>query len=575
MILSKILLDERDLETLASKSYVNTAISKVELLPGPAGPRGPQGVKGDKGETGEPGITPDMSEYLTKEEADKLYSVNFSGGYDMSMHTINHRGYNTVAPENTIPAYILSKKKGYTYVGCDVHFTSDGVAVLLNDTTIDRTSNGSGSIASMTYAEANQYDYGLWKSSEYAGTHLTTFKEFMVLCRYLGLHPYIELQQDGWFTQSKITSVVNIVRDTGMTGSVTYMSSSNIILGYVKTADANARLGYLVDKITNDIVNTAVSLRTSANEVFINANYIELTDETISMCSTQKLPLEVWTVNDSTWIENMNPYISGVTSDSLVAGEILYNKHMVYVPRSFDPIPALGISMSPATMTIDSYTSRTLTATVRPADTTEEVMWTSSNEKVAKVKNGVVTPLSRGKTIITATVGKYSATCTVTVTVEGLFVPNGYEQVRLLTLDEIEHRKGNSYLSTYRNNTPPYTFADADRAGYYIADIPVEYGYTYRVDFISADDTTNYGMQVWTTKAMEYYNDSSISSSSLFNYVYDSGWKTNGAEVAIPKTHAGYPCSAMHITFRRDENNTVFVGDEIKQVLISRKAVGT
>lgn len=64
---------------------------------------------------------------------------------------VNHRGYSKDAPENTIPAYIMSKQKGFNYVECDVAFTKDGVAVLLHDSTIDRTSNGSGSISSMTY----------------------------------------------------------------------------------------------------------------------------------------------------------------------------------------------------------------------------------------------------------------------------------------------------------------------------------------------------------------------------------------------------------------------------------------
>lgn len=573
MIMPKIILDERDLEPLATKSYVKSAISKIELMPGPTGPKGEPGEKGEQGEKGEPGVIPNLDDYLTREDADELYLSDTAVEYDKNLRTINHRGYNTVAPENTIPAYILAKKMGFTYVGCDVRFTADGVAVLLNDTTIDRTSNGSGDIDSMTYSEANKFDYGLWKSTDYVGTHLPTFKEFMVLCKYLGLHPYIELKKDGGYSQSKITTIVNIVRDIGMTSLVTYISASSTYLGYVKAVDTNARLGYVVDTITSDIISTASGLKTSTNEVFLSAEYSSLTDDMVTLCAAQKLPLEAWTVNDSAWIESMNPYISGVTSDELNAGKILYSKHMVYVPRSYDPIPATGISIDRSSMTINTYDARTLTATARPSNTTDEVIWTSGDEKIAKVRNGVITPISRGRTTITAKAGKYSASCVVSITVEGLSVQSGYEQVRLLTLDEIEYQKGNSYLSSYRNSTPPYTFADADRAGYYDADIPVEYGYIYRIDFISSDDTTNYGMQVWTTKAMEYYNDSSLTTSSLFNYVYDSGWKTNGAEVTIPKTHAGYPCAAMRITFRRDENNTTFVGGEIKQVLISRRAV--
>jgi hypothetical protein len=58
----------------------------------------------------------------------------------------------------------------------------------------------------------------------------------------------------------------------------------------------------------------------------------------------------------------------------------------------------------------------TITATVLPADATNKtVTWTSSNEAVATVAGGVVTPLTAGTTTITATAGEFTATTTVTV----------------------------------------------------------------------------------------------------------------------------------------------------------------
>ena len=123
--------------------------------------------------------------------------------YDLNVKAINHRGFSTEAPENTIPAYIMSKNKGFTYVEADVSFTSDGVAVLLHDATIDRTSDGTGNISSMTYEYALQYDFGSWFSAEYAGVKIPTFTEFVTLCKRLGLHPYIELKSNGSYTQSR------------------------------------------------------------------------------------------------------------------------------------------------------------------------------------------------------------------------------------------------------------------------------------------------------------------------------------------------------------------------------------
>jgi glycerophosphoryl diester phosphodiesterase len=206
--------------------------------------------------------------------------------------TINHRGYSKEAPENTIPAYILSKQKGYNYVECDVSFTADGVAVLLHDETIDRTSNGSGNISQLTYQQVLQYDFGSWFSTKYAGTKIPSFSEFIKYCKGLGLHPYIELKSNGGYTSEQIGQIVNEVELCGMKGRVTYISFSATFLGYVKEHDPQARLGYIAD-ITSSTIAEAVALKTGENEVFMDVNYTYITNSKISSCAANDLPVEV------------------------------------------------------------------------------------------------------------------------------------------------------------------------------------------------------------------------------------------------------------------------------------------
>lgn len=239
------------------------------------------------------------------------------------IRSINHRGYSTVAPENTLPAYKLSKSMGFNYAECDVSFTYDGVPVLLHDSTIDRTSNGSGSISAMTYAQASQYDYGIWKSENYAGTKLPTFEEFIALCKNIGLHPYIELKYGA--SQSGVQLVVDLVKKYGMTGNVTYISFDASALTYVKNYDNAARLGYVVSSVTNAVITTALGLKLATNDVFIDSE--DFDDEAVALCMGGSLPLEVWTVNDESAIVRMNPYITGVTSDNLIAGKVLYDAY--------------------------------------------------------------------------------------------------------------------------------------------------------------------------------------------------------------------------------------------------------
>lgn len=256
------------------------------------------------------------------------HAVLVDGEYNVL--SINHRGYCTEAPENTIPAYILSKEKGYNYVECDVSFTSDNVAVLLHDATIDRTSNGSGNISQMTYEEVLQYDFGSWKNSKYTGTRIPTFEEFIILCKRIGLHPYIELKDNSQYTKSQVTSLVEKVADCGMTGNVTWISFASSYLEHVKAADSFARLGYLISHVSDDAVAIAQGLQTGANDVFIDADATHLDVDAIAKCKNAHLPLEVWTVNSEEVIKTFDPYITGVTSDNLIAGKVLYDAGMTY-----------------------------------------------------------------------------------------------------------------------------------------------------------------------------------------------------------------------------------------------------
>lgn len=80
-------------------------------------------------------------------------------------------------------------------------------------------------------------------------------------------------------------------------------------------------------------------------------------------------------------------------------------------------VPCRGISLNASTIEIDGIGSeRTLVATTTPTNTTDAIVWASSNQNVAVVNNGVVTAVSLGDATITATCGNFSASCSVVVT---------------------------------------------------------------------------------------------------------------------------------------------------------------
>lgn len=73
---------------------------------------------------------------------------------------IAHRGSRLLWPENTLEAFAGAVEMGYRHLETDLHQTSDGVLVCVHDPTVDRTTDGSGEVASLTLDELRRLDAG-------------------------------------------------------------------------------------------------------------------------------------------------------------------------------------------------------------------------------------------------------------------------------------------------------------------------------------------------------------------------------------------------------------------------------
>lgn len=109
-----------------------------------------------------------------------------------------------------------------------------------------------------------------------------------------------------------------------------------------------------------------------------------------------------------------DPDISSIASQT----DILIEK----LGSTEELVPATAITLDVTTLSFESSLTQKITATVVPTDTTDKVVWESSNNGVATVSNGIVTPVSNGSCTITATAGSVSAKCEVTVNVQSAIV---------------------------------------------------------------------------------------------------------------------------------------------------------
>ncbi len=90
-----------------------------------------------------------------------------------------HRGFNTIAPENTMPAFAAAIALGADEIEFDLWSTKDGELVTAHDPKLERVSNGEGYIGYRTLSELKALDFGSKFSEKLRGLQLPTFEEIL------------------------------------------------------------------------------------------------------------------------------------------------------------------------------------------------------------------------------------------------------------------------------------------------------------------------------------------------------------------------------------------------------------
>lgn len=148
---------------------------------------------------------------LVIEETVKVINTNWVGTYvqpiagltDDDIDSIKlsaHRGYQPMGPENSILSFTAAGELGFDYIETDVYMTSDGELICIHDSTLDRTTNGSGNVMNMTYEQILQYridtaayGYNIADADE-EDLYVPTFREYLEICDQYGCFPFIEIK---------------------------------------------------------------------------------------------------------------------------------------------------------------------------------------------------------------------------------------------------------------------------------------------------------------------------------------------------------------------------------------------
>jgi glycerophosphoryl diester phosphodiesterase len=120
-----------------------------------------------------------------------------------------HRGDCAFAPEDTLPAIVGAFDKGANACEVDIRLTSDSVAVLMHDATVNRTTNGTGNVSGMTVAQLQTLDAGSWFGLRFTGTRPPTLAQVLAAAKGRGVI-YLDIKVSGM-----LPAILQAINDTG------------------------------------------------------------------------------------------------------------------------------------------------------------------------------------------------------------------------------------------------------------------------------------------------------------------------------------------------------------------------
>lgn len=173
-----------------------------------------------------------------------------------------HRGFNTIAPENSMPAFGAAVAMGAEEIEFDIWSTKDGVLVSCHDATLERVSDGEGKIYEHTYSELLNLDFGAKHAEKFRGLKIPTFEE--ILKKFAGrviMNIHVKIW-DADFADTKMEEIVGLIRKYDAAKHAYFMTTNDkMIKRVIKYApDIRVCVGWDGNKDPMSIADRAIAL---------------------------------------------------------------------------------------------------------------------------------------------------------------------------------------------------------------------------------------------------------------------------------------------------------------------------
>jgi len=222
---------------------------------------------------------------------------------------IAHRGGAGLAPENTLAAFQNAVEVGADYFELDVMISTDDSLMIMHDATVDRTTDGTGTLASMTYGELRALDAGSWFGAEFTGEKIPTLWESLMIAKNSAndIGVVVEIKSSDASVPAK---VVETVQNCGMQDRVIVSSFSLGQITEVKTLDP-----IIPVQLFGTIAESHIDQVAAISGEWVGSGGT-LTQELIDYAHAKGISFNAWTLNAaSTILPAIDLGVDAVTTD--------------------------------------------------------------------------------------------------------------------------------------------------------------------------------------------------------------------------------------------------------------------
>ena len=229
---------------------------------------------------------------------------------------IAHRGGGHLAPENTLAAVRVGHALGYRMIEVDAKLSSDGVAMLLHDATLDRTTDGEGPAGALTWARLQHRDAGFWHSEPFVGEHIPSLEALAELCLAEGIAVNIEIKPSPGTDESTGEAVARLAATYWRGAAVAPLLSSfsRVALAAAKSAVPSLPRALIAESPTDK----DLAFLDEIDAVSLHSGWRAATPALLERIHLEGRRLLVWTVNDPPAARALlDSGVDGVITDNL------------------------------------------------------------------------------------------------------------------------------------------------------------------------------------------------------------------------------------------------------------------